>query len=179
MNYKRVIFALLAFATLSQSCKQNNNDQAVVASTEKETSTADAQVMPDFIQKDIHGEDMSALDYVKQNKITIIDFWASWCGPCRAEMPKLVSLYEQYKDKGLGILGVSLDNSEEAWKAAVSNMNMTWPQVSDLKGWDNEAAVQFGVQSIPFTMILDQEGHILDTNLRGEALASFISVRLH
>ena len=174
MKYKVFLFVVFVGAIFSGCHRQVRSAAEPVTITKKE-----APVMPDFVLNDTEGNPFSALEYVKKNKLTIVDFWASWCGPCREEMPNVVALYENYKNKGLGILGVSLDNSREAWIAAIKSMEITWPQVSDLKGWHNAAAVQFGIQSIPYTMILDNEGHLLETNLRGDVLASFVSVRLH
>ena len=93
-------------------------------------------------------------------------------------MPHVVELYKNYKDKGLGILGVSLDEDEQAWKTAVEKMDMKWQQVSDLKGWENAAAVMLGIQSIPFTMVLDSNGHLLQAGLRGQQLSSFVASQL-
>ena len=111
---------------------------------------------------------------VEKNKLTIIDFWASWCGPCRAEMPSVVGLYEEYKDRGLGIVGISLDENGGDWKTAVETMNMKWTQLSDLQGWNNKAARMFDVNGIPFTMIVDTEGRLLAAGLRGGDLRHFV-----
>ena len=124
--------------------------------------------------KDIEGNQISVKDVFSKNKITIIDFWASWCGPCRQEMPNLVNTYNKYKQQGLDIIGVSLDEDKEQWENAVKEMNMTWIQLSDLKGWDNGAARKYGIQAIPFTIIVDNKGNVLNSGLRGEALESFI-----
>lgn len=144
----------------------------------KQASTAVGAIMPDFTMPSIGGTPTSALSEVKKNRITIIDFWASWCGPCRAEMPSMVNLYQQYKGRGLGILGISLDNKHEAWQDATRQLCITWPQMSDLKGWDSEAAALFNVQSIPFTIVVDQQGKILARELRGNQLSDFIANHL-
>ena len=125
---------------------------------------------PDFKMNDTDGNEISALKEAAKHKITVIDFWASWCGPCLREMPALVSTYDKYKDKGLGIIGVSLDKDSTSWKEAVKRLDMKWVQVSDLQGWDNAAAKMFGVQSIPFTVIIDSEGKLIDAGLRGGEL---------
>lgn len=105
-----------------------------------------------------------------RGKVVLIDFWASWCGPCRKEMPNVKKAYEKYKSKGFEIYGVSLDKERDAWLEAISKDGLTWPQVSDLKFWQSEAAQIYAVQSIPFTVLIDKDGKILATELRGAEL---------
>lgn len=105
-----------------------------------------------------------------RGKVVLIDFWASWCGPCRRENPNLVRLYKRYKDRGFHILGVSLDRDKKRWLAAIEKDKLTWSHVSDLKGWSCAVARQYGVSGIPFTVLVDREGNILGTRLRGPAL---------
>jgi peroxiredoxin len=105
-----------------------------------------------------------------KGKIVLLDFWASWCQPCRRENPNVVSVYNQYKDKGFEILGVSLDKDKASWLKAIADDKLTWRHVSDLKYWQSDVAVKYGVQSIPFTLLLDKEGKIIAKNLRGDAL---------
>lgn len=132
--------------------------------------TAVGKPFKDFEMADTQGDMHKLSEYVAANKVTLVDFWASWCGPCRAEMPAVKAAYDAYKTKGFGIVGVSLDNNKEAWLEAISTMGMEWPNLSDLKGWSCDGAKLYGVTSIPATVLVAQDGTILARNLRGEAI---------
>ena len=125
-------------------------------------------VAPDFTGPTPTGESIS----LKQSlgKLTILDFWAAWCKPCRIENPNIVALYNEYHDKGLNIVGVSLDRKAEDWKKAIEDDNLTWNHVSNLKFWQDPIAVTYNIRSIPATYLLDAEGKIIAKDLRGEAL---------
>jgi thiol-disulfide isomerase/thioredoxin len=107
-------------------------------------------------------------------KVTIVDFWASWCGPCRKENPNVVAIYKELHSKGLNIVGVSLDKEAKAWKEAIAKDNLSWTQVSNLKFWEEPIAAQYGVQSIPATFILDATGKVVAQDLRGDELRAKI-----
>jgi thiol-disulfide isomerase/thioredoxin len=117
-------------------------------------------------------------DYVGQNKLVLIDFWASWCGPCIRELPNVVKAYERFHDKGLEIVGVSLDKDKARWLAAIEQTGQKWPQMSDLKGWDCAGAQIYGIQSIPANVLIDSQGKIVARDLRGDALLEEIESRL-
>jgi thiol-disulfide isomerase/thioredoxin len=124
---------------------------------------------PDFAQPKADGKSLKLSDL--KGKVVLIDFWASWCGPCRRENPNVVRIYQKYADKGFTVLSVSLDKDKNAWLEAVKRDNLLWPNhVSDLKAWSNEAAQLYKVKGIPFTVLVDKEGKIIQTNLRGEEL---------
>jgi len=140
--------------------------------------TAEGTIIPNFSQQTPEGEELAIMTEVAKHKITIIDFWASWCGPCRQEMPIMLKLYENNKDRGLGIVGISLDQDKDAWIAAIKKLQLPWPQMSDLKYWDNEVAKTFNITSIPHTIVVDQKGKILARGLRGVVLEEFVESRL-
>lgn len=123
---------------------------------------------PDFSMDNPEGKSVKLSDF--RGKVLLIDFWASWCGPCRRENPHVVELYHKYHPKGFDILGVSLDKAREPWLKAIETDGLIWNHVSDLKGWANSAAQLYGVSSIPHTVLLDKEGKIIARNLRGPAL---------
>ena len=141
-------------------------------------STAEGAQISDFTMTDMDGKQVSLLDEVKKNKLTVIDFWASWCGPCRRAMPQVVTLYTQYHDKGLGIIGISLDNDKEAWVNAVKELGITWTQLSDLQGWDNAIAQAFNIRAIPHMMVIDQQGRIVKNDINAGELEQFLAAEL-
>ena len=105
-----------------------------------------------------------------KGKLVLLDFWAAWCSPCRAENPNVVEAYKKYHDKGFDVFGVSFDKDKASWEKAIADDQLTWTQVSDLKYWSSEAGKLYGIQSIPQNVLISPEGIIIDKNLRGEAL---------
>lgn len=118
----------------------------------------------------VTGENVKLSDYIGKGKVVLLDFWASWCGPCIKEIPSLVKLYDNYKDRGFEIVGVSLDEKQQSWVSAIDRLNITWPQMSDLKGWKSSVVELYGVYSIPLTVLIDKDGTIIDQNLQGKDL---------
>lgn len=133
-------------------------------------------VLPEFKQNDVNGKSVSLSSF--RGKYVLVDFWASWCGPCRAENPNVVKAYNAYKGKGFTILGVSLDQDKTKWLEAIKKDGLTWTHVSDLKYWNNEVAVKFGIQSIPANFLIDPKGVIIGKDLRGEDLEKILASNL-
>ncbi len=130
------------------------------------------QPVPDISMKTPEGKTLS-LSSLK-GKYVMVDFWASWCGPCRKENPNVVKMYNTYHDKGFEILGVSLDTKKENWEKAIADDKLTWPHISELAGWQTSIVKSFKIESIPSTLLIDREGKILAKNLRGEELEEYL-----
>lgn len=129
---------------------------------------------PDFEEQKLNGGSMKLSDL--RGQVVLLDFWASWCGPCRRENPNVVQLYKYYKDKGFTVMSVSLDQDRSKWATAIEQDGLAWPNhVSDLKGWGSAAGKLYGVRGIPFTVLLDKDGKVIGTNLRGEQLAQTLA----
>ncbi len=138
------------------------------AAAEAQAALADGKMFPDFAEKDMNGNDISVAKY--RGKAVLIDFWATWCGPCIQEMPNVIAAYKKYQARGFEVIGISLDRDEAALKAYLEKNAITWPQIFDGKFWDSKLANQYGVTAIPFTLLIDGDGRIVAKNLRGEAL---------
>ena len=131
---------------------------------------------PDFDEKDLNGKPLAIANY--KGKVVLIDFWATWCGPCRAEIPNVVATYKKYHGQGFEIIGVSLDEDRQKLLSYTKDNNMTWPQFFDGQGWGNKLAVKYGVEAIPATYLLDGNGIIIANDLRGDALEQAVAKAL-
>lgn len=165
-------------AKADSTFKAQPNIDKLMAHLEVLKKVAVGKQFTDFEMADAKGEMHKLSDFVGKGKVVLIDFWASWCPPCRAEMPDLVALYKANKAKGFEIVGISLDSNADAWAKGVKDLGITWTQLSDLKGWQNAGAALYGVNSIPHTVLVDKEGVIVAKNLHGEALAEQIEALL-
>ncbi|RFS21094.1 DUF4369 domain-containing protein [Chitinophaga silvatica] len=158
------------FKKLSKEAKHSPSGKEFAKRLESARKTAVGQTALEFSQADATGKDISLASF--RGKYVLVDFWASWCGPCRAENPNVVKAYDKFKSKGFEILGVSLDDKKEKWLAAVDADKLTWTHVSDLKGWKNTVADLYGIRAIPQNVLIDPNGKIIAKNLRGEDLAA-------
>ncbi len=158
---------------LGEKAKASAQGKAIAAQIAKLESTAIGQIAPNSTITTPEGESISLYDI--KGKVKLIDFWASWCGPCRGENPHVVEIYKEYHPKGLEIFGVSLDNNKEAWVKAIADDGLVWKHGSDLKGWQSAPAQLYSVSGIPHTVLLDENNKIIAKNLRGDELKQKIA----
>ncbi|MCE3294849.1 MAG: alkyl hydroperoxide reductase/Thiol specific antioxidant/Mal allergen [Crocinitomicaceae bacterium] len=168
--YEKVVQNLLVGFADSPSIQQTKLQYEQMLAKKQALSFLDpGKEAPDFTQNKSDGTPLKLSDL--RGMVVLVDFWASWCGPCRQENPNVVRLYEKYKDAGFTVMSVSLDNNQANWLKAIEKDKLSWPNhVSDLLGWKNEVAKLYRVTGIPFTVLLDKEGKIINKNLRGADL---------
>ena len=153
---------------LSEEMKNSPYGQVITQRYRDAKITAIGEIAPDFTLLTPEGDSLSL--YSVKAKVKVLDFWASWCGPCRAENPNVVALYQKYKDKGLEILSVSLDSKREPWVKAIREDGLTWKHVSDLQGWKCSAAQRYKISAVPSIFVLDSDNRIVGSFLRGKQL---------
>lgn len=189
-DYMKKVFSIVAivavtamFTVSTVACAKEQKKTVTVAEA-AEAVPSDEEVMPseditdgfigkqfvDLEEADVNGVKHKLSEYVGKGRWVLIDFWASWCGPCRGEMPNVVENYNRYHDKGFDIVGLSFDVKKGQWKNAITQLQMPWIHLSDLKGWDSLAATVYNIRGIPANFLVDPNGKIVAADLRGEAL---------
>jgi len=153
---------------LDESAKQTEAGKKLAQKLEILKRGLTGSQMADFTQADTSGNPVKLSSF--KGKYVLVDFWASWCAPCRAENPNVLKVYNAYKDKGFTVVGISLDDKAANWKNAIRMDKMPWTQLSDLKGWKNDVSASFGIQAIPSNLLIDPSGKIIARDLRGAAL---------
>ena len=164
------------FEGLDKDVKETKSGKKIKTALDSMSAIVIGKPAPNFSAPSPEGKTISLKESL--GKVTIIDFWASWCGPCRAENPNVVALYNEFHPQGLNIIGVSLDKDAAKWKEAIAKDGLIWPHVSNLKFWEDPIAKQYNVQSIPATFILDEKGNIVAKDLRGEELRAKVAALL-
>jgi peroxiredoxin len=165
------------FKSLSTRLKTSKDGVNLARLIEAGRTTSVGTMAPDFTENDVNNKPVKLSDY--KGKYVLLDFWASWCGPCRAENPNVLKAYNKYKDKNFTVLGVSLDAKKEPWLAAIKADGLTWTEISDLKGWNNMVAKQYTIRSIPQNFLIDPTGKIVGKNLRGDDLEEKLAALLN
>jgi len=159
-----------ALAAFKEKYPEGANYKRILSQQTVTDATEIGKMYTDFTMPDPDGKSVSISEVIKKNKLTLVDFWASWCVPCRQEMPNVVEAYNRYHAKGFEIVGVSLDSNREAWLKGIKSFQMPWPQMSDLKGWKSEGAQLYNVKGIPANVLINNKGEIVARDLRGLTL---------
>lgn len=153
-----------------ESFKSKERVKSIIEAIDRYNKVKVGQKFVDFTMKDTKDKDISLSEFVGKGNVVLVDFWASWCGPCMRELPNLVATYNKYKAKGLEIVGVSLDNDKEKWINTIKSSNMTWTQMSELNGWETSAVETYAFRYIPYTVLIDADGTIIARDIVGEDL---------
>jgi peroxiredoxin len=165
------------YQQLDSSARKTYFGKQLAIIIEKTKQTAIGKNAPDFSANDVNGKSVALSSF--RGKYVLLDFWASWCGPCRLENPNIVKAYHNFHDKGFDIFGVSLDDSRTDWQQAIKTDGLNWTQVSDLKGWKSEPAALYGIKGIPMNFLIDKNGIIIARGLRGNELENKLLEVLH
>ena len=166
----------MCYAGLSDKAKHTGPGKLMAARIRALEGVEVDAVAPNFTLPTPEGKEIAL--YEVKGKLKIIDFWASWCGPCRMENPNMVKLYNDFKEKGLVVVSVSLDEKKDKWEEAIKKDGLTWLHLSDLKGWQGDVVKMYNIDAVPTILVLDENNRIIAKNLRGEKLRALVSERL-
>ncbi|MEY8591711.1 TlpA disulfide reductase family protein [Butyricimonas hominis] len=166
----------MCYAGLSDKAKHTGPGKLMAARIRALEGVEVDAVAPNFTLPTLEGKEIAL--YEVKGKLKIIDFWASWCGPCRMENPNMVKLYNDFKEKGLVVVSVSLDEKKDKWEEAIKKDGLTWLHLSDLKGWQGDVVKMYNINAVPTILVLDENNRIIAKNLRGEKLRALVSERL-
>jgi thiol-disulfide isomerase/thioredoxin len=180
MLFERVLKQEAKSAELMAQLKRDfpNSKQVKMVARQEEANKLQGNLVegkkfPEFTEKDLAGKPLSVANY--KGKVLLLDFWATWCGPCVGELPNVLKTYQKHHAEGFEIIGISLDDDEKKLLAFIKSKNIPWPQYFDGKGWENKLAQKYGIQSIPATFLLDGEGKIIAKDARGESLEEAVA----